>query len=432
MPRVVVVGGGWAGCSAALAARRAGMEAALLERTDLLLGTGLVGGIMRNNGRFTATEEALALGAGELFALTDSLARHRGLNFFGHHRASIYDVTQIEPRVAGHLRQAGVEVHLETRVVAAEVEGRRVVRVAADCGPDQERRWFGGDASVDATGSAGPQANCARWGQGCAMCVLRCPSFGGRVSLVARVGIGELCARGPGGTLGAISGSCELLRESLDPALAAELTRSGVVRVPVPPDLRRPGHLEFKACQQYALPEYGRFLVLLDNGQAKMMAPYFPLAALRRLPGLERARYLDPAAGGRGNSTRFWAIAPRDNSLRVQGTANLLCAGEKAGTLVGHTAAIVTGWLAGHNAARMALGLEPLSLPRSLAVGDLIAYSQEETRRPSALRLRYTFSGSVYLQRMRRLGLYTTDPEEVRARVRKTGLEGALGVRPSR
>lgn len=69
MSRVVVIGGGWAGCSAAISARKAGAEVTLLERTDILLGLGNVGGIMRNNGRYTATEEAIALGANELFEL---------------------------------------------------------------------------------------------------------------------------------------------------------------------------------------------------------------------------------------------------------------------------------------------------------------------------------------------------------------------------
>lgn len=45
---------------------KAGCEVVLLERTDLLIGLGNVGGIMRNNGRYTACEEAIALGANEL------------------------------------------------------------------------------------------------------------------------------------------------------------------------------------------------------------------------------------------------------------------------------------------------------------------------------------------------------------------------------
>ncbi len=60
--KVIVVGGGWSGCSAAISAQKQGAEVLLFERTDMLLGTGLVGGIMRNNGRFTAAEEMIDKG----------------------------------------------------------------------------------------------------------------------------------------------------------------------------------------------------------------------------------------------------------------------------------------------------------------------------------------------------------------------------------
>ena len=63
----------------------------------MLLGTGLVGGIMRNNGRFTATEEMIAMGGGELFNVTDTVARHRNIDFPGHKHASLYDVAKVEP-----------------------------------------------------------------------------------------------------------------------------------------------------------------------------------------------------------------------------------------------------------------------------------------------------------------------------------------------
>ena len=66
--KVVVIGGGWAGCSAAVPLK-AGADVTICERTDLLLGLGNVGGIMRNNGRYTAAEELINLGAGELIKL---------------------------------------------------------------------------------------------------------------------------------------------------------------------------------------------------------------------------------------------------------------------------------------------------------------------------------------------------------------------------
>lgn len=53
------------------------------------------------------------------------------------------------------------------------------------------------------------------------------------------------------------------------------------------------------------------------------------------------------------------------------------CAREKSGLFVGHTEAICTGYLSGHNAVRFALGIPLLILPSSIAIGDLIAYENE-------------------------------------------------------
>ncbi len=74
--RIVVVGGGWGGCAAALGASKAGADVTLLERTDMLLGTGLVGGIYRNNGRYTAAEEMIAMGGGTAFSFRAPFAFH--------------------------------------------------------------------------------------------------------------------------------------------------------------------------------------------------------------------------------------------------------------------------------------------------------------------------------------------------------------------
>ena len=70
MKKVIVIGGGWAGCAASISARKTGAEVLLIERTDMLVGLGNVGGIMRNNGRFTAQEENTFLGAKELFNMS--------------------------------------------------------------------------------------------------------------------------------------------------------------------------------------------------------------------------------------------------------------------------------------------------------------------------------------------------------------------------
>ena len=92
--------------------------------------------------------------------------------------------------------------------------------------------------------------------------------------------------------------------------------------------------------------------------------------------------------------------------------------------LVGHTEAIVTGALAGYNSVRCAEGLELFELPRELAIGDAIAFVKEEMATDAGMGRKYTFSGSYYFTRMKKLDLYTTDAEKIRCRVNKAGLTG--------
>ncbi len=154
------------------------------------------------------------------------------------------------------------------------------------------------------------------------------------------------------------------------------------------------------------------------------MAPFFPLEALRRIPGFENARYEDPYAGGLGNSIRYVGMAPRDDALKVRGMENLFCAGEKAGLLVGHTEAIVTGTLAGYNATRHVKKESPLILPTTLAVGDAIAHVRAQMETEEGLGYKYTFSGSVYFERMKQKGLCATDKKEIERRVDEAGMSG--------
>ena len=419
MAKVVVVGGGWAGCAAALSAKKAGAEVVLLEKTDCLLGTGLVGGIMRNNGRFTTAEEMIAMGGGDLFKLTDENARHVNMEFPGHKHANLYDVALMEPMVARYLVEQGVEVRTVSRARKIKITNRKIEAVQLETG-----QLIEGDVFVDATGTLGPQGNCRKYGNGCAMCIIRCPSFGGRVSIAGLAGVKEIRGRRPDGGYGAMSGSCKLNKDSLDPGLVAEMERTGVAVIPVPKELaeQKSKLLGIKSCQQYALKEYAENVVLLDTGHAKLMSPFYPLADLRSIPGLENARYEDPYAGGKGNSIRYLAMAPRDNFLKVEGVDNLFCGGEKAGLLVGHTEAIATGTLAGHNAVRYAVDKPLLELPISLAVGDGIAYVRKQMQTEEGLMQKYTFSGSVYFERMKELELYTTEVKAIQERVREVGL----------
>jgi len=424
--RVIVAGGGWGGCAAAAAARKAGAEVLLVERTDMLLGTGLVGGIFRNNGRYTAAEEMLGLGA-DIVSVMDACARHRNVSFPGHEQASLYDVYRMEPAIRGYLQRLGVQVRTGTSIADVRVEGDRVSYVAARNGEILEAEAF-----VDATGTSATPGNCVRHGKGCAMCILRCHTFAPRVGLAGKAGVEEWDGRKETGTVGAMSGSCKLFKESLAPWIVEALERDGVCLVPVPPAAREGSEiLGLKACQQYALPEFIENLVLLDTGPAKLMTPFFPLDQLRLVPGMEKARYEDPISGGQGNSMRFFGFASCGKTLRVRGEVqNLFCAGEKAGAMVGHTEAIVSGSLAGHNAVREILGLPLVSFPEELAVGDFVSHVTERMQEEEGRRFKYTFSGSVYFKRMKEMGLYSTDLAEIAGRVRKTGMEGFLGRIP--
>lgn len=425
MGKIVIIGGGWAGCAAAIRARKQGHEVQLLEKTDLLLGLGNVGGIMRNNGRYTAAEENIAMGASELFAITDRLSTHKNVDFPGHRHASFYDVAFVEPEVRKLLTELGIELHLMTRAVDVETEDgrlRSVIALKQEQGSAYRRLLFSGDVFVETTGSAGPMGNCTKYGNGCAMCVLRCPAFGPRVSLTEKAGLCDVSGERPNGMPGAFSGSCKLERRTLSEKLQKKLSKEGYAVIPLPPELVHKEKLDQKVCQQYALDPFAENIILIDTGYAKLMTSYFNLEELRRVEGLENVRFADPYAGGKGNSMRYMAVGLRDAFMRAAGLENLFLGGEKSGFFVGHTEAITTGSLAGYNAGCMAAGKELLRLPRQLAAGDIIAFANEMLERPEGFRKRLTFAGGIYFQRMKDRGLYLTDRKLLQKRVRAAGL----------
>jgi len=415
--KIVIVGGGWAGCAAAYMAAKQGAHVVLTERTDMLLGTGLVGGIMNNNGRLTVAKEMSAMGGGDIFSIIEGCLRHKNVDFPGHRHGAVYDIVKTPTAIYQYLLSLNVDLRFNSRIVSVSQISGKINAVE-----DSEGNIYEGDVFIDTTGSAGPVSHCRKYGNGCAMCIMRCPSFGGRKSLIGMAGIKEEMSRKEDGQIGAMSGSCKIHKESLSKAIADDLNRKGVVVIPIPEALVE-DHLGIKSCQQYALDAYAKNIVLLDTGHAKMMAPFYPLAKLRQIPGFENARYEDPYAGGLGNSMRFFAVAPRDNQLKVIGLENVFCGGEKAGLLVGHTEAIISGILAGYNATMYASGRELLIFPRSLAIGEGIAYINERLQKPGGLEKKYTYSGSVLLDHIRECGLYTIDDDEIINRVKACGMK---------
>lgn len=417
MKTVVVIGGGWAGCAASIAAKKAGANVVLIERTDMLVGLGNVGGIMRNNGRYTAAEENIYLGASELFEITDKLSRHKNVNFPGHKHASLYDVAKIEPEVRRLILNMGINVMLQKRAIDVIAENKRIIGIELN-----DETIIYGDVFVDTTGSTGPMGNCLKYGNGCCMCVLRCPTFGPRISISQKAGIKDIMGKKEDGSYGAFSGSCKLNKDSLSEDIVRELNEKGVVILPVPREDVKMEKLNMKVCQQYALKEYAENIILLDTGHAKMMTPFYPLEKLRKIKGLENAKYEDPYSGGVGNSIRYLSVAPRDNTMKVEEVENLFCAGEKSGLFVGHTEAISTGSLAGNNSVRMLAGKELLELPDSIIIGDLISYANDMIKTENGLMKKYTFAGSVFFDRMIERGLYTIESEIIKERIKNSGL----------
>lgn len=417
--KIVIIGGGWSGVAAAISAKKAGAEVHLYEKTDLLLGLGNVGGIMRNNGRYTASEELIALGGGELIRITDRVSTHRDINFPGHKNATLYNVNKIEGEVKDFVESLGINLHMESRAQDVEFDGHKIKGIYF-----ADDTYTEGDIFIETTGTTGPMGNCLRYGNGCAMCILRCPSFGPRISISERCGVSDIQGERSEDVLGAMSGSCKLAKESLSEDVKNELEEKGVVILKIPQEDVNYDKLEIKVCQQYALKEFAENIVLLDTGHAKLMTTYYPLQKLRKIKGLEHAKYVDPYAGSKGNSIRYLSVAPRTNDMKVIGVDNLFCAGEKSGLFVGHTEAICTGTLSGHNSVRLAMGMPLLILPNSIAIGDIIAYENEKSKTKEGRKDRYTFAGAGYFKRMQELGLYTMDIKEIKKRVSKLNLDG--------
>ena len=211
------------------------------------------------------------------------------------------------------LLSKGVTVRTQARVNGRRAQRRRPGGRGPGRRRARRRRRLRGDHRV-----LRPAEQLHQVGNGCAMCIMRCPTFGGRVSVAAKAGIEEQRAKRMDGSEGVMSGSCKLHFDSVSKEIQEQLRATGVGRGAAAgrAEGRQEKQLGQKACQQYALPEFADNVMLLDTGHVKLMTPYFPLDQLRTIPGLEKSRFEDPYSGGVGNSIRYLAMSPRSDALR--------------------------------------------------------------------------------------------------------------------
>jgi methylenetetrahydrofolate--tRNA-(uracil-5-)-methyltransferase len=89
------------------------------------------------------------------------------------------------------------------------------------------------------------------------------------------------------------------------------------------------------------------------------------------IPGLEQAEFV--RMGVMHRNTFLNAPQLLDSTLQFKNRPTLLAAGQLTGT-EGYTAAVIGGWLAGTNAARLVRGLTPVSLPVTTMGGSLFGF----------------------------------------------------------
>lgn len=430
--RIVVVGGGAAGFSAAMVAKRVGAdEVVVIERTDMLGGLGLVAGLgLCGSGAFATLAEEKALGGASLFYdVFYPIATRKELTTPGFDKAMLYNTTKLDARMQKVLKENGIRVMLSRRVSDIRMVGRSIEAVTFADGTEID-----GDVFIDATGSATGIKGCTEFGYGCVECILRCPTFGNPQGLVDKkvTPLSELNSYGKPGVLGT---SLLLPIASLSEECQEEIKEKGYALVSVPPGIEADMDRARRAAT-YGGTGAGRGvmaqdvltqnLLLLDvGGHVKVTAQGSPryASSLRSIPGLEESYIAQPAAGAKGHLVFGLAMVPRKNSLEVEGFENVLCAGIKAGQALFLMDVACTGDLAGYNAVRKGQGQNCLELPKTLGIGAFIDYVGQLMRTEEGLRIPAQTSTNT----LKSLGVYRETEEEIVKEVEKVGLKGIYG-----
>ncbi len=84
---------------------------------------------------------------------------------------------------------------------------------------------------------------------------------------------------------------------------------------------------------------------------------------------------------------------------------------------------MISGVLASYNAVRFLANKELFKIPNNSLLGDFISYSNNIDNFANSRIKRYTFSGAEYFKRMKELGLYSRNNDEIGLRIEKLGLK---------
>ncbi|MDP2719547.1 MAG: FAD-dependent oxidoreductase [Dehalococcoidia bacterium] len=419
--RVAVVGGGFAGIAAAISAKKAGADVVLFEKTDMLAGSGLRAGRMNFNGKLVAAEEAKALGGGDVFEALESILLHRG-NIVDELHGYIYDTSKVDTVMQRLVNEAGVELRIESRVDDVENTGGVIKSIRVN-----KKEKVKADVFIDSPGTSGGMNICKRYGQGCIMCICyRCPAYGDRFSIATKAGAPSYNRVRPDGTPGAVGSAVLINKTTLAPDLLRRMEKEGAIGIPLPKELI--DYSKEKMIGGVRSRRQMEYINLVDIGStAKCVGlGYFNLRQLRSIPGFEYAQYDEPMAGGKFNKISKVDMCARDNSLKVEGFNNLFAAGEKCGPGTGIGECILSGFVAGHNAVRVAAGKAPVILPRETVSGDFIAYTGEKMKTPGGLNQGYSFGMGEFFERMKDQGVYTTDVAAIHKKINGLQLKGVF------
>ncbi|MBI2303814.1 MAG: FAD-dependent oxidoreductase [Chloroflexi bacterium] len=412
MKRVVVVGGGFSGCAAAISAKKAGVESILIERMDTLSGTGpLTGHLIQYIARMET--KAMEGGGKDVIEGMESIAIFRQSEF-GRKISFIFDATKVEEAMRRVVERAGIPVMLRSRVVDVVQENGTVQAVVLEDG-----RHIEGDAFVDATGNTGGVQICTKFGVGCVGCGQKCTIYGDRLGVSEAAGVRDLPTKGD-------YYSCIYIHpDSIAPWLLREMraSESGYYYYEFPEKWQNHDFMKYwPRPERPVRANLGKDKLIYLMPYVKLFVQTLPLDILRSLPGFEDAWMVHPLAAV-GNCIKTNPGAPHDLTMRVEGKENLFCCGLRAGSYSALVECIFTGDIAGHNAARTALGIKELhSMPESTMIGFFLKYINE----------RHTLcdfpQGHAHVDpRYVELGMDTMEEEKIVQRIKDAGLLGIYG-----